>query len=209
MLQPFWNRANVSSKTRFLHLYCALLHREKEQAEKRAQPAGLVAYANRSEEILDGIESSILRLGPDGTDGFLLYILGLVYLDKEDKPNARKALAMSVTHYPCNWLAWKSLQTACPDLESASSLSLPDHFMTQFFKASLFVDLQRSSDALTALSVLAERFPSSDALLQGAAMAQNNLHNYEEAQQLFEELLKKDPFRIDVSNGRFFLFLIS
>ena len=46
---------------------------------------------------------------------------------------------------------------------------------------------------------LAAEFPDSDWISATAAMAQYNLRNFDEAQELFEDLLESDPHRIDVS----------
>ena len=45
---------------------------------------------------------------------------------------------------------------------------------------------------------LAETFPNSDWLISQAALAQYNLRNFDEAQELFEDLLARDPYRIEV-----------
>ena len=46
---------------------------------------------------------------------------------------------------------------------------------------------------------LAADFPDSDWISATAAMAQYNLRNFDEAQELYEDLLESDPHRIDVS----------
>jgi anaphase-promoting complex subunit 8 len=45
---------------------------------------------------------------------------------------------------------------------------------------------------------LAAEFPRGDAVIQLAALAHYSLQNFEEAQELFEELLRRDPHRIEV-----------
>ena len=42
-------------------------------------------------------------------------------------------------------------------------------------------------------------FPNSNWISGTAAMAQYNLRNFDEAQELYEDLLERDPHRIDVS----------
>jgi hypothetical protein len=41
-------------------------------------------------------------------------------------------------------------------------------------------------------------FPDSDWISATAAQAQYNLRNFDEAQELYEDLLESDPYRIDV-----------
>lgn len=48
------------------------------------------------------------------------------------------------------------------------------------------------------LQSLAAQFPGSDWVTNAAATAQYNLRNFDEAQELFEDLLERDPHRIEV-----------
>lgn len=197
VLEPFVPLPSTSSKSCFVQLYAMYLSREKQRFEKKAAPAGLAAWASSS-EYLEHIEQTILGL-PDThkTDGFLYYLLGLVRLDLRKVLEAQNALLTSVNLYPCNWSAWKALQSTCSDFQQASELSLPHHFVANYFRASIFTEYQMGSEALDALRSVAEMFPTGDALVFGAAAAHNALHNYEEAQELFEDLLERDPYRID------------
>jgi hypothetical protein len=46
--------------------------------------------------------------------------------------------------------------------------------------------------------VLSEQFPASDWVVWQAATAQYNLRNFDEAEALFEDLGRRDPFRLEV-----------
>ena len=131
-------------------------------------------------------------------DGFLLYLLGLISLDKDDLKGARGYLTRSIEKYPCNWSVWKALLSACPAYSDYNELILPDHFMTNFFRAGALVEFQKNEEALAILFGLSQNFPQSDALVLTTATAQNNLQNYDEAQKLFEDLLEQNPNRIQV-----------
>lgn len=47
----------------------------------------------------------------------------------------------------------QALQAVCPDLATASSLPLPEHYMRRFFLAALCVDLHHNAEALQHLQV--------------------------------------------------------
>jgi anaphase-promoting complex subunit 8 len=192
-LRPFL--INGSLKTHFMHAYCLYLSTEKQRAEHKNQPAGLAASTGRREKLKE-IESRIWKIG-DAADGFLLHILGLARIALDDELGARDALLRSVKAYPCNWSAWKALQSICPDYETAAALNLPEHFSSHFFRATLCLQMQRPKEALETLRSLAVRFPSADSLLLNAALAHSNMQNYDEAQQLFEGLLESNPHRIE------------
>ncbi len=48
------------------------------------------------------------------------------------------------------------------------------------------------------LHILPQMFPSSMAVSAQAAAAHYNMRNFDEAQSLFEDILARDPFRIEV-----------
>lgn len=167
--------------------------------EERAEAAGgRPPRASPQNAELEGLEAELSRLCAGPADGFLLYLLGLVRLDGASLDGARQALVAAVRAYPANWCAWKALQRACPDLPAALALGLPEHPARAFFLASLAVDLHDSGEALGWLEELAPRFPASDVLVQLAAEAHYNLQNFDEAQALFEDLLARDPHRLEV-----------
>lgn len=184
-----------SPKSKFLRLYSLFLATEKHKSETRSQTSGFGVERARLEN-LETIDEEIEQDGAQ-SDGFLYYLQGLVRIEMNNKKGARDSLVQSVIKYPCNWSAWKALKAACPEYSLASSLDLPKHFTAQFFHASLCLDVQRPVEALSTLGELSKIFPNGDSLLLNAALAHNGLQNYDEAQQLFEELLVRDPNRID------------
>lgn len=68
--------------------------------------------------------------------------------------------------------------------------------MKLFFESSLYLELQQSNEALEVLSTLADRFPRSEALIYNAALAHYNMHSIDYAQKLLDELIERDPYRI-------------
>ena len=51
------------------------------------------------------------------------------------------------------------------------------------------------------LQALSEQFPRSDWIVAQAATAQYSLRNFDDAQELFEDLLERDPERVEVSTA--------
>ena len=49
------------------------------------------------------------------------------------------------------------------------------------------------------VQTLSQQFPESDWIVAQAAVAQYNLRNFDDAQELFEELIERDPHRVEVS----------
>lgn len=99
--------------------------------------------------------------------------------------------------YPCNWAAWEALRGCCGGLAAARALPLPAHPCREFWLATLAVDLHEGEEALRALGALAPRFPASDGLVALAAAAHYGLQNFDEAQELYEDLLARNPHRLE------------
>ncbi|GAB4814903.1 hypothetical protein N2152v2_001949 [Parachlorella kessleri] len=191
-------RGATSQRAVFLRSYATYLAGEKRKEEERIEKSTGFANVQVCNAELRGLETELRALVAAGrADGFLLYLLGLVLSERESKAEARQILAASVTAYPCNWSAWLALQALCPDLGTAGALALPEHFMRRFFQASLCVDLHHNAEALQHLQGLSGEFPSSDCVVHLAALAHYNLQNFDEAQELFEDLLTRDPARIE------------
>lgn len=49
-----------------------------------------------------------------------------------------------------------------------------------------------------AVQTLSQQFPESDWIVAQAAVAQYNLRNFDGAQELFEDLIERDPHRVEV-----------
>lgn len=186
----------MDSKVSFLYFYSVYLNGQTQRSSRMVKVAnGAEAPAVAPE--LNRIQSQ-LEKQEDSLDGFLLYILGLILIDKENFGRARDILLRSVTKYPCNWSAWKALQAGCNDVEVLKNLRLPDHFMSDIFKSQAYVQFQMNEEALQIANDLSRNFPSSDALLLATASAHNQIHNHDEALKVFNELLVQNPFRIEV-----------
>ncbi|GIM10124.1 hypothetical protein Vretimale_13898 [Volvox reticuliferus] len=74
---------------------------------------------------------------------------------------------------------------------------LPVHWVREFFLAAVCLSCQHNQEALSRLQGLAQVFRGSLALEAAVAQAHYNLQNFDEAQALFEDLLARDPFRLE------------
>ncbi|KAG2494351.1 hypothetical protein HYH03_007408 [Edaphochlamys debaryana] len=74
---------------------------------------------------------------------------------------------------------------------------LPAHWSRECFQAAVSLALQHNQEALSRLQGLAQVFRGSLAVEAAVAQAHYNLQNFEEAQALYEDLLARDPYRIE------------
>ena len=210
-------RGACSAQARFLRLYATYLAGERRKEERAVEEAGPLGESRAENEELPIIEDELrTHCAPlESSDPFLLYLLGLVLLRREKKASARAALLASVHAYPCNWSAWLALHDVGLDPEppvvpsadvgmaGASSHSpqsdrrLPSHWMSDFFSASLLLEMQENEEGLSRYAALAVAFPRSEYVLAQTATARYNLRHFDEAESLFERLRRQSPHRIE------------
>lgn len=181
----------------FMYYYTFFLNTQRFKAHKKANLGMLPGHAMLIESDLSRIRSE-LESRSKPLDPFLQYVLGLVLIEQSQMEHARQILIQSVTEYPCNWSAWKALMLACTDYGVMRSLSLPEHFMSDFFRAHVYVDLQHCEEALDIAESLSKDFCHSKATMSTIAMALNHLRNYDEAQEMFADMLTHWPDMIEV-----------
>ncbi|KAI8911554.1 hypothetical protein EDD86DRAFT_188786 [Gorgonomyces haynaldii] len=133
-------------------------------------------------------------------DGFHFYLLGILYKNLKQKEKAIESVLESVKRYPLNWSAWTDLATLLdsPELYQRVLPSLPDHFMTNFFRIHLLNEMPHDQDSLASLiDEMQQLFPDSKYLLLQKCIMYHNARDFEEAQMHFDELYKRDPYMIE------------
>jgi len=179
------------ARSTFLRCYAKYLAGERAREEQTLEGEG-----EPKNEELEGIEREIKAC--DRPDAFLLYLQGLVLLDKERKSEAKEALLLSVRSYPCNWAAWQALQEVQDADGCPAEGSLPDHWMSNFFAAAVCLENGDENErGLEEYTRLQHLFPKSEYVLAQAATAHYNLRQFDEAQDLFESLHRRSPHRIE------------
>ncbi|EIE22594.1 TPR-like protein [Coccomyxa subellipsoidea C-169] len=186
----------------FLRGYSTYLAGEKRKEEERIESAGLLGKEGAANKELELLESELQAAtrDPQTADPFLLYLYGLVLSDRERRAEAREALLRSVHGYPCNWSAWQALAAAAApgqELAPDADASMPRHWTREFHLVHICLETQENDEALGRLQSLAAQFPGSEWVTNATATAQYNLRNFDEAQELFEDLLERDPHRIE------------
>jgi len=112
------------------------------------------------------------------------------------KEEAVQVLCESVTEEPWNWSAWLDLAELSMTREAAMKLNLPLHVMRDFFYAHVCLELQQNAESLRIYQALLPVFPGSNYILAQTAIANYNLREFDEAEQLFELLQRRDPYRL-------------
>eukprot|EP00741_Cyanophora_paradoxa_P019352 tig00021127_g18680.t1 len=191
-----------SQKCTFLRGYALYLAGEKRKEEEVAE---LTAAAQTKSDVVNGELAALsAELGEahklNQLDGFNLYLYGVVLKESEHKAQARDVLVASIDAYPWNWSAWLELAALCPDRQTAELLagagSKPE-YMKDMFLAHVALEFQNSEESLALYESLQQLFPLSNYLLAQTAIAKYNQREFDEAQEEFEELVKREPCRLD------------
>lgn len=90
----------------------------------------------------------------------------------------------------------QALQSICvDDAQLVSVLPLPAHWVRDFFLASLCLEMQHNSEALSRLQTISQLFPASSFVTSQAAQAHYSLRNFDHAEQLFADIIQRDPYK--------------
>lgn len=191
-------RDQTGKKAVFLRCYALYLSGEKRKEEEIIELEGPSGKGDVVNNELVSLERELSALRKSGAiDSFGLYLYGVVLREKGREDLARTVLVESVNNYPWNWSAWTELQSLCTTLDLLNSLNLKNHWMKEFFLGSAYQELKMYNEALTKYEYLQGTFRYSDYIQAQIATAQYSLRELDEADVLFEELLRNDPYRID------------
>ena len=147
---------------------------------------------------LSALERELPTLHGAGTiDSFGLYLYGIILRDKGCEKQAVTIFVESVNSYPWNWSAWSELLSLCTTTEVLKSLSIKNHWMKDFFIASAYQELKMHDEALKKFEYLLGAFRFSDYIHSQIATAHYGLRELDEAELIFEEILRNDPYRVD------------
>jgi len=185
----------------FLRLYALYLAGEKRREEEAMEVADPVEKCQVRNAELKAMEEHLAALhGRGALDGLGLYLYGITLRGLEMKAEARRVLLQSVRAFPCNWSAWLDIVAICSDLNDITDvrqqLEAPDHWMVLFFQAALHMELQRNDDAKDIYTELRRVFPDSTYILSQVATCQYNMRNFDASQVLFDEVRKRDPYKL-------------
>jgi anaphase-promoting complex subunit 8 len=195
---------------RLFSLYLAGEKRKEEELMETKDPLQQCQVVNKSlktiEDELHPVYGSLIdgKASAHGIpealgDAYLLHLYGVVLTRLRKKEEARTILLVSVRCYPWNWSAWLDLGKVSMDSEVVEHMEqeLPPHAMTQFFLGHMFRELQQHMDALDIYGRLEHMFPSSKHVLSEKALVSYHMRDFDESEELFEQLRDKDPYRLD------------
>lgn len=203
-----------SAKAVFIRLYALYMSGEK----KRNLDNGTLLGQNDSNTSNPYISAIVKELEEYKTvrklihlnDPFLLYLQGIIHLRSKKYAHAQEMFYQSVSLYPVNWSCWKelvsSLSTFSEALRIIDRIQRNNKFydkreyriMFLFFKINVYQEFfQISNEVVANLNELSEIFPNFSFLKTQKALISYNELDYNSAENIFDDILKTDPMRLD------------
>ena len=149
-------RGAHASRGRFLRWYSLFLAGEKRKDERLLEESGGANAAavptskpravNEQLVLLESELQPEAMASPPRLDGFGQYVYGLTLRELQRPTEACAAFRKAATLCPCLWSAWTELAASLPDVNALGTLELPDHWMTNFFRAHAALEAQQRSE---------------------------------------------------------------
>ncbi|TIA73790.1 hypothetical protein E3P91_01294 [Wallemia ichthyophaga] len=185
----------TTDKSLFLALYARYLDSER-RIQERTEP--IMGPRDTRRENANTQVPQILAHLRDPKDAFLLYLKGILLHRSSKRIEAMDALIKSLNANPWNWSAWLMLGVCVQDIDdlSAIELHLPQGVMMRIFSVHMLIELHAVTEKLHgALDELEEIFTDSTHIHSQRAFVYYNMHQMEEAEEIFDRLYARDPHR--------------
>ncbi|XP_072983539.1 anaphase-promoting complex subunit 8 [Typha latifolia] len=191
-------RGQAGRKAVFLRCYALYMAGEKRKEEEMIELEGPLGKCNAMNSELASLERELSTFRRTGAiDSFGLYLYGIILRDKGCESLATSILVESVNSYPWNWSAWSELLSLCTTSDILNNLNIKNHWMKDFFLANAYQELKMHEEALRRYECLMGVFRFSDYIQAQIATVQYSMRELDDAEVIFEELLRTDPYRVD------------
>ncbi|KAI8581599.1 hypothetical protein K450DRAFT_232089 [Umbelopsis ramanniana AG] len=195
----------TAPKLRFLRLYAKYLAGEKRKEEQSQDIMGPMDDSSADNTELTAIFDELDPLYENRElDAFCLYLYGVVLRKRKANQKATEVLLESVKEYPYFWSAWMELATMVDtrkmfqDLQAVLDQTFPKHIMKDLFLAHMALQLHQPADLFRSLmEPISASFPRSTYIKSQWATLRYDLLEYNEAEELFDELRNMNPYRLD------------
>jgi len=198
----------LSQKALFLALYAKYIAGEKrmnEDSEMILGPQDGGVTPNKELPAISAVLEQWFAVASRATparqpQGWLEYLYAIVLAKGKNETLATDYLVRSVTHCPHNWSAWEELMALLATTEDLAHViaRVPKSLMAFIFHVHASQELYAATeDVHNSLSQLLAIFPASAFLKTQRALLFYHAKDFDDAEQIFSDLLISDPHRID------------
>lgn len=198
--------SGLSQRSLFLALYAKYIAGEKrmnEDSEMILGPQDGGVTMNKELPVVSAVLEEWFKYLPNSgrqPQGWLEYLYGIVLAKGKNDKSAMEYLIKSVHQCTYNWGAWQELQAILSTIEELGQLvaALPQNLMTFIFYVTASQELYSTGEQVhTRLSQILSIFPSSAFLKTQRALLHYHNKDFDDAEQIFSDLLTSDPHRLD------------
>jgi anaphase-promoting complex subunit 8 len=198
--------AGLSQKALFLALYAKYIAGEKrmnEDSEMILGPQdGGVTLNKELPAVSAVLEAWFAALPVSGRQpqGWLEYLYGIVLARGKNERLATDYLVKSLHQCTYNWGAWQELMGLLGTVEELNAVvtRLPQNLMAFIFHVYASQELYSAHEQIhTSLSQILAIFPASAFLKTQRALLHYHNKDFDDAEQIFSDLLVSDPHRVD------------
>jgi anaphase-promoting complex subunit 8 len=181
----------------FLKLYSLYMAGEKIKSDEEIE--ALSEDPSNKNPFLEQIKTELAeRDASNMLDGFGYYLYGIVERELGMKAKARHYFTRACHSNPLIWSAWEDLYKLCDDRNMLNTLSVPDHWMKDFFLAAGSLELLQTNDALSYYSHLSTiGFSASSYIVHQLAMVYYQLRDFPQSAKIFQSLQSVDPHNMN------------
>ncbi|PSN74326.1 cell division cycle protein-like protein 23 [Corynespora cassiicola Philippines] len=196
----------LSQRSLFLACYAKYMAGEKRMNEDSEMILGPQDGGVTVNKELPGVSAVLedwfqqLETSGRQSQGWLEFLYGIVLAKGKNEKLAMDYFIRSVHLYPYNWGAWQELLNLLGTIEELNQIipRLPQNIMTFIFHVTASQELYQATDAVhNSLSQILAIFPTSAFLKTQRALLHYHTKDFEEAEQIFSDLLVSDPHRVD------------
>lgn len=200
----------TSPESIFLKLYATYLSGEKKREEESEGVLGQNDTQSTNDAIPQILKelAVIMEFNEYSNNPFLNYLYGIILLKQKSIESAIEYLVKSIMLYPFNWSCWKELILNLSNYDEAMLIisKLLNYFKDDFPSLIIlnFANIvtnqeffKQEPELYSELDELLKIFPTFSFLKTQKALISYHALEYNEAEELFDEILQSDPFRLD------------
>lgn len=94
-------------------------------------------------------------------NGINLYLYGVILREKNKKEEAKEVLIQALNKVPLLWSAWLDLGSLINQADRQTLSRLREHWITNFYMANFYLEIQQENDCISLNSALMKYFPNS------------------------------------------------
>ncbi|KAL3282545.1 hypothetical protein HHI36_005725 [Cryptolaemus montrouzieri] len=190
----YFVKSCTTPKPRFLYFYSQYLSIEKKKLDNMTD-SNCPPDSSKNNSLKNLCEQLQHDFYQNKLDGYALYLYGVILKRLDLISSSIEAFVKALSFEPMLWCCWFELGKLVSD---KNSLSLPDHWMKQFYIAHACLEQLRNDEALEICqSLCSQGFENSTYLMSQVALGHHNNRDLDKAINMFKKILELDPYRLD------------